>query len=49
MTTIIAHHFFITQQKQTTDEPPNAIALSTLAQSTLMPDVFYHDNKGVRS
>ena len=49
MTTIIAHYFFITQQKQTTDEPPNAIALSTLAQATLTPDVFYHDNKGVRS
>ena len=41
--------FLSTQQKQTTDEPPNAIALSTLAQVTLTPDVFYHDNKGLRS
>lgn len=41
--------FLSTQQKQTTDEPPNAIAISTLAQSTLPPDVFYHDKKGVRS
>ena len=41
--------FLSTQQKQTTDEPPNAIALSTLSQSTLTLDVFYHDNKGVRS
>ena len=49
MTTIIAHHFLSTQQKQTTDEPPNAIALSTLTQVTLTPDVFYHDNKGLRS
>ena len=49
MTTIIAHHFLSTQQKQTTDEPPNTIALSTLAYATLTPDVFYHDNKGLRS
>ena len=49
MTTIIAHHFLSTQQKQTTDEPPNAIALSTLAYATLTPAVFYHDNKGLRS
>ena len=41
--------FLSTQQKQTTDEPPNAIALSTLTQVTLTPDVFYHDNKGLRS
>lgn len=41
--------FLSTQQKQTTDEPPNAIALSTLTQVTLTPNVFYHDNKGVRS
>ena len=49
MTTIIAHHFLSTQQKQTTDEPLNAIALSTLAYATLTSDVFYHDNKGLRS
>ncbi|WP_314819022.1 hypothetical protein [Alloprevotella tannerae] len=49
MTTIIAHHFLSTQQKQTTDEPLNAISISTLAQATLTPDVFYHDNKGLRS
>lgn len=40
--------FLSTQQKQTTDEPPNAISISTLAYATLTPDVFYHDNKGVR-
>ena len=41
--------FFKHTVKQTADEPLNAIALSTLAQSTLTSDVFYHDNKGVRS
>ena len=41
--------FLSTQKKQTTDEPPNAIALSTLTQAALTPDVFYHDNKGLRS
>jgi len=41
--------FLSTQQKQTTDERLNTITLSTLAQSTLTPDVFYHDNKGLRS
>jgi len=41
--------FFKHTTKQTTDEPPNAISISTLAQSTLTPDVFYHDNKGLRS
>ena len=41
--------FLSTQQKQTTDEWLNAIALSTLAQAALTPDVFYHDNKVLRS
>lgn len=41
--------FLSTQQKQTTDERLNTIAISTLAQAALPPDVFYHDNKGVRS
>ncbi|MBF0960941.1 MAG: hypothetical protein HXK20_02385 [Alloprevotella tannerae] len=41
--------FFKHTTKQTTDEPLNAIAISTLAQVTLTPDVFYHDNKGLRS
>ena len=41
--------FFKHTAKQTADESLNAIALSTLAQVTLTPDVFYHDNKGLRS
>lgn len=41
--------FLSTQQKQTTDERLNTIAISTLAYATLTSDVFYHDNKGVRS
>jgi len=41
--------FFKHTVKQTTDEWLNAIALSTLAQAALTPDVFYHDNKGLRS
>ena len=41
--------FFKHTAKQTADESLNAIALSTLTQVTLTPDVFYHDNKGLRS
>ena len=41
--------FFKHTAKQTADESLNAIALSTLAQATLTSDVFYHDNKGLRS